>query len=163
MNTLYQEMVVRALADGALLLILVIGVLAVPLYLRWNKLIQVMPVAIMAGMTSLLVGKLMSLMYQPAIARPFLELGLEPGAAYIDNPGFPSDHALLGTVAVLAVVVLVRQRVLSIILIALLSAMCVARVAALVHTPVDVIGGIVAGLSGGVWYLLYLPSLRRNA
>lgn len=31
--------------------------------------------------------------------------------------------------------------------------MGVARVAALVHTPLDIVGGIVAGLAGAIWYI----------
>ena len=94
----------------------------------------------------------MSLIYQPAVARPFLALGVEPGAAYIDNPGFPSDHALLATVVIIAVYALTKNRRLGILLTFLLVAMCVGRVMALVHTPLDVMGGIVAGSVGAIWY-----------
>lgn len=107
---------------------------------------------IMAGLTSLVVAKMMSLVYQPAIARPFLELGVSPGAAYMDNPGFPSDHALLGTVVLMAVAFVVRRRRLSLVLAVLVFAMCVGRVVALVHTPLDVIGGVLAGVVGALWY-----------
>ena len=106
----------------------------------------------MAGLTSLLAGKMLSLLYQPAVARPFLELGLAPGAAYVDNPGFPSDHALLATVAVVAVYALTRNRRLVAVLGLLVAVMCIGRVVALVHTPLDVVGGILAGLVGAVWY-----------
>jgi membrane-associated phospholipid phosphatase len=114
----------------------------------WTK----MPVLVMAGLTSLLVGKVMSLLYQPAIARPFLELGVQPGAAYINNPGFPSDHALLATVAAVAVIFLTRNRKLAGVLISLVVLMCIGRVLALVHTPLDVVGGVIAGLAGIPWY-----------
>lgn len=106
----------------------------------------------MAGLTSLLVGKVLSLLYQPAIARPFLELGVEPGAAYIDNPGFPSDHALLATVVVAAVYALTRNRKFAAVLGVLVLIMCIGRVLALVHTPLDVAGGVLAGLAGVLWY-----------
>ena len=106
----------------------------------------------MAGLTSLLIAKLVSLIYQPTLARPFLEKGMTAGAAYIDNPGFPSDHALLATVAVAAIWWVTRDKKLAIFLAILAIVMCVARVMALVHTPFDVIGGIVLGLSGIFWY-----------
>lgn len=146
-----MQLLTRLAADGTLLLILLITVPAIFWAIRksfWEK----APVLIMAGLTSLLVGKIMSLLYQPAVARPFLELGVQPGAAYIDNPGFPSDHALLATVLVVATIAVTRNRKLAIILISLVAFMCIGRVVALVHTPLDVIGGVIAGLAGIPWY-----------
>lgn len=153
MNIVSYELFLRFLADGTLVIILLLGGTTLLSSLWGRRLLDIAPYAIMAGMTSLLVGKLISLIYQPAVARPFLELGVQPGAAYIDNPGFPSDHALLGTVVVMAAIVLVKKRWLSIVLIGLLALMSVARVAALVHTPLDVVGGLLAGLVGGLWYM----------
>lgn len=144
-------MIVRLLADGTLIGILLVAAPVILLSLVRRGWIAV-PIVIMAGLTSLLVGKVMSLLYQPSVARPFVELGVKPGAAYIDNPGFPSDHALLATVTVIAVYTLSRNRRLTILLAGLLGVMCVARVAALVHTPIDIIGGLIAGLSGSIWY-----------
>lgn len=157
-----MDLVVKFLADGVLIVILAVsgGALLFGTTTREKK--AGYPYLIMAGLTSLLVGKLMSLLYQPEFARPFLEKGVQAGAAYIDNPGFPSDHALLGTVAVLAVVVFVRHRMLSIVLVTCLALMCIARVLALVHTPLDVIGGILAGLIGGVWYLRTHPASPKT-
>lgn len=106
----------------------------------------------MAGLTSLLVGKIMSLLYQPSVERPFIERGVAAGAAYIDNPGFPSDHALLAVVIVAAVWFITRNKRVAILLSFTVIVMCVARVVALVHTPIDIIGGIIAGLSGSIWY-----------
>lgn len=146
---------IRLLADGALVLIVVLaGVLVLRETGLGPRLWRKMPLVVMAGLTSLFVGKLLSLLYQPAVARPFIELGVEPGAAYIDNPGFPSDHMLLATAVVLAAIVLApRRRVWWWILIALTVLMGAARVAAYVHTPLDVVGGALAGLVGGLWYL----------
>lgn len=144
-------MFLRAVADGNLILILAISALPIVLALKkafWQK----APIVVMAGLTSLVTAKILSLLYQPAVARPFLELGVEPGATYIDNPGFPSDHALLATVAVVAVYALTRNRKLTALLVVLVLAMCVGRVLALVHTPLDVIGGILAGFAGAIWY-----------
>lgn len=148
-----MDLLIKFLADGMLVVISAVsaGVLLFGTTTREKK--TGYPYLIMAGLTALLVGKLMSLLYQPEFARPFLEKGAQAGAAYIDNPGFPSDHALLGTAAALAVIVFVRNRTLGIVLGTSLLLMCVARVLALVHTPLDVIGGAIAGLIGGVWYL----------
>ena len=146
-----MQLLTRLIADGTLLLILLITAPVILLALRGSFWVKA-PVLVMAGLTSLLAGKMLSLLYQPAVARPFLELGLAPGAAYIDNPGFPSDHALLATVAVVAVYSLTRNRRLVAVLALLVAVMCVGRVVALVHTPLDVVGGILAGLVGAVWY-----------
>lgn len=144
-------MLVRLIADGTLVLIVLVALPIIAWTMRhhwWTH----MPVLVMAGLTSLLTGKLMSMLYQPEISRPFLQQGLQPGAAYIDNPGFPSDHALLATVLVVAVYALTRHRALGVVLMALVVLMCVGRVVALVHTPLDVIGGVAAGLVGALWY-----------
>lgn len=144
-------MFLKMVADGSLFIILIVGAAAI-LYAVRNRFWTTVPILIMAGLTSLVIGKLLSVVYQPSIQRPFVQFGAEPGAAYIDNPGFPSDHALLGVVIVLAVYVTTRNKQLTIILTLLTIAMCVGRVAALVHTPLDIVGGIVAGMSGSLWY-----------
>lgn len=149
-----MELLIRIFADGTLLLIAAAAGIALLVGTSMRTKLAYYPYVIMAGLTSLLVGKLMSLIYQPAIARPFLEQGVTPGAAYIDNPGFPSDHVLLATFITLTVAVFVRKRWLAIMMVALVAVMGVSRVAALVHTPLDIFGGLIAGLSGGVWYLL---------
>ena len=153
---------IRFLADGTLILILIVsaGVIGHDLYKRrvWRSL----PYAVMAGLTSLLVAKIVSLAYQPSATRPFLEHGVQAGAAFIDNPGFPSDHALLGGVAVLAVFALTRRRNVSLFLAGVVMVMCVARVLALVHTPLDVIGGIAIALVGGIWYIT-MPQAKKKA
>jgi undecaprenyl-diphosphatase len=56
-------------------------------------------------------------------------------------------------VIVLAVFALTGRKKLSLVLAALALLVCIGRVLALVHTPADVIGGIAAGLIGGLWYL----------
>ncbi|MEO5499279.1 MAG: phosphatase PAP2 family protein [Candidatus Saccharimonadales bacterium] len=146
-----MDTVLRLVADGTLILVLVVSAPIVMLWLRSDTWIK-LPVLVMAGLTSLLIAKILSLVYQPAFARPFLELGVQPGAAYIDNPGFPSDHALLATVAIIAVYIATRNKRLLIILATLVILMSLGRVMALVHTPLDVIGGILAGISGSIWY-----------
>lgn len=147
-----MEQLIAFLADGLLLVILVIGGGLFLLHVRLRQWVKVMPIVIMAGLTSLLVGKLMSMVYQPAVARPFIELGVEPGAAFIDNPGFPSDHMLLASVVVLMVYFVTPYRKTAYLLGVVALMMGVARVLALVHTPLDVFGGLVAGLVGALWY-----------
>lgn len=149
-----MEPLVRFAADGLLIFIAAVsGVLGCYWVLyKQRSLGRVAPYAIMAGLTSLLVAKLVSLVYQPSAARPYIEKGLEAGAAYIDNPGFPSDHALLATVIVLMVYVLTPYKKVAITLALLVIVMGLARVVALVHTPLDVVGGIAIACIGALWY-----------
>lgn len=141
------------IADGLIIPIALIGVYALWFYVPKGRKLQSYSYALMAGMTSLLFAKLMSIVYQPNAQRPFELLHQKAGALYFDNPGFPSDHALFVTVIVLAVFALTGRKKLSIVLAVLAILVCVGRVLALVHTPADVIGGIIAGLVGGLWYL----------
>lgn len=147
-----REFTIRLLADGSLILLVIIGGGALVQEVYKRRSLMILHLAAMAGLTSLLFGKLLSIVYQPSGARPFIEAGTQAGAAFIDNPGFPSDHTLLGMVLVAAVYGLTRRRYLSLMLLGVLILMSIARVAALVHTPLDVIAGCALGLIGAVWY-----------
>lgn len=149
-----NEVFIRLIADGGVLLAIGVGAWAAwfklsPQFDRWLA----YRYAIMAGLTSLLIAKLISVAYQPNLERPFIELGLPAGAAFLDNPGFPSDHALFVSVIALAVITLTRNIRWSIIVVVIALLTSSGRVLALVHTPLDVIGGIVAALIGAVWYI----------
>lgn len=150
--------VLRFLADDLLIIILAIAGLVLLYDGVKSKVRRYYPYLIMAGLTSLLIGKLISIAYQPAVERPFILQGVAPGAAFINNPGFPSDHALLGVAAVLGVFALTRRTKLSVLLAFGVAVMMIARIVALVHTPLDIAGGIIAGLSGGLWYI----DMRRH-
>lgn len=148
------------LADGSLLVILGVSGLAGIVWLvrvrpRWQTWL---PYVLMAGLTSLTVGKLISF-WQPSAVRPFVERGVEAGAAYINNPGFPSDHMLLAVIVVATVYLLTPYKKLSYLLVLITLVMAVARVAALVHTPLDMLGGLVAGLAGSWWFF----KLKRDS
>ena len=143
---------IQLIADGLILPIAMMGAIALLLWTPKPK-IENYKYGLMAGLTSLLLAKLLSVIYHPAVERPFQQLGEEARALYIDNPGFPSDHALFVTVIVLAVYALTGRKKLSLVLAVLALLVCVGRVVALVHTPLDVVGGIFAGLVGGLWYL----------
>lgn len=144
----------RFLADGSLLLILGISAAAGLVWLirekpKWQT---CLPYVLMAGLTSLTIGKLMSF-WQPTTVRPFVEKGVEAGAAYIDNPGFPSDHMLLAVIVVVTVYFLTTYRKVGYLLAVMVLVMAAARVGALVHTPLDMLGGLMAGLAGSWWYI----------
>ncbi len=108
---------------------------------------------LMAGLTAFLLAKLLAIAYQPSEVRPYELLGVTPGASYLDNPGFPSDHALFVMAITLAVWFETRRKWLSLVLAVLVVVVCIGRVLALVHTPLDVIAGVMVACVGGLWYL----------
>lgn len=147
------QTIIKLLADGAIIPIIVIAGYAllfrVPSGHRYEAYVRIL----MAGLTAYLLAKLLGAVYQPSGERPFEILGVAPGASYLNNPGFPSDHALFTAFLTLAVWFETRQKKLSIILVVLTLLICIGRVLALVHTPLDVIGGLIVASIGALWYL----------
>jgi membrane-associated phospholipid phosphatase len=147
------HLIIKLLADGTIIPIVLIAGYAllfkIPIGQRYELYVRI----IMAGMTAYLIAKLLGSIYQPVGERPFEVLGVQAGASILKNPGFPSDHALFATFLTLAVWFTTRQRTLSLILVVLTIMVGVGRVLALVHTPLDIIGGIVVASIGALWYL----------
>jgi membrane-associated phospholipid phosphatase len=146
------DIVIRLIADAAVIPIALIGAWAlifkIPKGQRFNAYARIL----MAGLTAYMLAKFAATIYQPSDLRPFQELGIEPGAFYLNNPGFPSDHALFVTAIVCAVWFETRLKKTTIVLVALVVLVCLGRVLAHVHTPLDVIGGVLIALVGALWY-----------
>ncbi len=147
----YAE-VVRFIADGLMYAIIVIGALALVLDVAKQQRYAAYCRILMAGLSALLIAKLVSVIFQPAEARPFELLGVEAGASFMSNHGFPSDHVLLGSVITLAVFMEARRKNLAVLLAVLTVLMAGGRVMAYVHTVLDVVGGMFFALVGGLWY-----------
>lgn len=147
------QTIIELIADGAVIPIVLLAGYALLFCIPKGQRYEAYARILMAGLTAYLVAKLIGMVYQPSGERPFELLGLEPGASYLNNPGFPSDHALFTGFLTLAVWFETRKKKLTLILIALTVAVCVGRVLALVHTPLDVIGGLVVACVGALWYL----------
>lgn len=145
-------LLIRVIADGLVVPIVIIGAVALLFGVRRGERFSTYSRILMAGLTAYLIAKLVGFVYQPADLRPFELLGLEPGAAYLDNPGFPSDHMLFVTAIVCAVWAETRMRKTALLLSVMALLVGVGRVAALVHTPLDVVGGVVIALIGALWY-----------
>lgn len=143
------------MADGLMLPIVLISMYALLWRIPTQRWYDSYTRIIMAGLTSYALAKFVSAVWQPQAERPFEQLGIDAGAAYLNNPGFPSDHMLFATFLVLAVWYATRSRLLTGILAVLTLLVAIGRVLALVHTPIDVVGGVLFALIGVVWYNPY--------
>lgn len=147
------QTLIKLLADGALVPIVIIAGYALLFCIPKGQRFDAYARILMAGLTAYLFAKLLAAVYQPSGERPFEILGVKAGASYLQNAGFPSDHALFSAFLTLAVWFETRKRGLSIILAILTVAVCVGRVLALVHTPLDVTGGVIVACVGALWYI----------
>jgi len=148
-----NELIVRILADGAVVPIVLLGAYALIFKVPKGKRLQAYTRILLAGLTAYLIAKLAGAIYQPSVERPFELLGTAAGASFLNNPGFPSDHVLFISAITFAVWFETKQKVITWILIGLTIAVGIGRVLALVHTPTDVIGGVVIAFIGALWYL----------
>lgn len=146
------DVLIRLIADVAVIPVVLIAAWALLFKVPKGHRFQAYSRILLAGLTAYLLAKFVATIYQPATLRPFQELGVDPGAFYLNNPGFPSDHALFVTAIACAVWFETRMKKLSIVLATLVILICVGRVLAQVHTPLDVIGGVVIALIGALWY-----------
>lgn len=157
------DIVIRVFADGFVVPIALIGAYMLLFKIKSKSRVASHSRVLMAGLTAYLIAKLSAFVYQPETLRPFEALGTNAGALYLNNPGFPSDHALFVTAIVLAVWFETKNKPVTIVLAILALLVCVGRVLALVHTPVDVIFGIIFALIGGLWYINSKDSKARTA
>ena len=107
----------------------------------------------MAGLSAFVMAKIIGLLYQPSGLRPFELQGVDAGASFLNNPGFPSDHALFVMAITLAVWFGTRHKRWALVCLILSILVAVGRVIALVHSPLDVVGGLLIACIGVVWYL----------
>jgi len=159
MNTAFF---ISLIADGAIVPIVLLAGYALLFKIPKGMRLESYGRIVVVGLTSYLIAKLLASVYQPSGERPFEILGVKPGASYLPNAGFPSDHALFATFLTLAVWLEARQRRIAIVMALLTLLVCVGRVLALVHTPLDVIGGISVATIGSLWYLDKTPASRQQ-
>ncbi len=148
-----MELLIKIMADWTVIPIVLLGVMALIFKVPRGQRFSAYSRILMAGLTAYLLAKLIGSIFQPSGERPFELLGTTAGASFLNNPGFPSDHSLFITAIVCAVWFEAKSKWLSIILAILVVVVCVGRVLALVHTPLDVIGGVFIALLGAVWYV----------
>jgi len=146
------EVLIRVMADFLVIPIVLIAAWVLIFKIPKGQRFAAYSRVLMAGLTAYLLARFASILYQPETLRPFELLGVEAGASYLNNPGFPSDHMLFVTALVCAVWFEARQTKLALILAVLAILVGLGRVLAHVHTPVDVIGGVAIALIGALWY-----------
>lgn len=146
------ETIVRIIADGAVVPIVLIGAYMLLFKIPRGRRLEAYSRILLAGLTAYLIAKLAASIYQPSSERPFELLGQQAGALFLNNPGFPSDHTLFVTAITCAVWFETKNKLVSLILAGLVVVVCIGRVLALVHTPADVIFGVIFGLVGALWY-----------
>jgi len=156
-----QDLVIRIIADGLIIPIMAIGVYALVYKVPKGKRIEAYSRILLAGLTAYLFARLAASIYQPGVERPFELLGVQAGAAYLNNPGFPSDHTLFITAIACAVWFETKMKKTTILLASLILLVCIGRVLALVHTPMDVIFGVIFGLVGALWYINSSKPLKK--
>lgn len=157
-----MQLVVKLIADGLVFPIALIGIYALIRFVPNKEKYQTYALVFMAGLSSYVVAKVAGLLYQPESLRPFELMGVEPGASYLDNPGFPSDHALFITAIVLAIYFGARHKKLALVALILSILVYAGRVIALVHSPLDIVGGILIACVGLFWYLPYIRSAKKS-
>jgi membrane-associated phospholipid phosphatase len=157
-----NEILIKILADGTVLPVVVIGALVLIFGIPNREKYQAYCRMLLAGLTAYATAKLIGFIYQPESLRPFEQLGVDAGASFMNNPGFPSDHVLFCMVIVLAVWFETKYKRLAIILFVLTLLVGIGRVVALVHTPLDVIGGVVIACAGIPWYLQNATKLTKS-
>lgn len=157
------ENLIIVLADGLVVPMVLIAAAALLWYVPNEQKLRVYSRMLVAGLTSYMVAKFMSIIYQPSSARPFELAGVSPGASYLDNPGFPSDHALFVWVIVLALMYALPHRKAIWVSAATLAVLvCLGRVMALVHAPIDIVGGVLAACVGALWYIDDRKNLQKT-
>jgi undecaprenyl-diphosphatase len=118
--------------------------------------IAVVLAGIVAGILDKIAGKLY---YDP---RPFVTHHVNPLIAHTADNGFPSEHTIF-TFTIAAVLYFYRPK-LSYLAFGLALLVGIGRVAAHVHSPIDIIGGIAIGLvSGWAGYQLSEYYVRRSS
>lgn len=138
------DLLIKIIADYIVIAVVALGAWAMLLRVSRQFRYEAIARGVICGLSALLAAKIASLFYQGV--RPFMASGSAPKAAYLNNPGFPSDHVLFVCVIALVAWASTKDKKLGIALGLLCALVALGRVAALVHTPADVAGGAACAL-----------------
>lgn len=157
-----MQAIIKLLADGMMVPIVLLAAYALLWKVPKAHKYDIYTRVFMAGITSYTLAKFVGAIWQPEAMRPFERLGIDPGAAYLNNPGFPSDHTLFAAFLVFAVWFATKHKPLTIALLTMTLLVALGRVLAYVHTPLDVVGGIAIAALGTVWYGAYAKKQPKS-
>jgi undecaprenyl-diphosphatase len=111
---------------------------------------------VLAGFTALLLSMIFHLLPVENYLRPYQIMGVQPLIESSQDTPFPSDHVLLAFAAAFAVFFMTRYKKLGTLLLVLAFGVLFGRLLAWVHSPLDVVGGIICAAAGAaVWYYIY--------
>jgi|SRR5579883_2793667 len=114
--------------------------------------------AVLAGIIALILSRIAGHLYFDP--RPFVSQHVKPLIPHAPDNGFPSDHALL-TMTLTAVTYFFNKKVAA-VMGTLTIIVGVARIAARVHSPLDIAGGWLIGMVGAiVGYYLTVHLINR--
>jgi len=112
---------------------------------RWQFVAALVAASILAVVFSKSAGKIY---YHP---RPFVVQNIKPLIAHGADNGFPSEHTILA--AILSTIIYFYKRKWATTAFVLTLLVGVGRVLAHVHSPIDILGGLVlGGLAGRIGY-----------
>jgi undecaprenyl-diphosphatase len=100
---------------------------------------------IAAGIAAVILDKAAGKLYYDP--RPFVSHNVKPLIAHSADNGFPSEHSLFSMTLAAALYFYRRKLGMAAALLAIIVG--IARVAAHVHSPIDIIGGVVLGAAAG--------------
>lgn len=132
---------------GAKYLFILVVLLLIITWLQANKKLkkEILTAAVMAGIIAVILDKICSKIYYDP--RPFVSHNLHPLVAHAADNGFPSEHTLFSIT--LATIVFFYRPKLGVLAFAVALAVGISRVAAHVHSPVDIAGGVLIGVIAG--------------
>jgi undecaprenyl-diphosphatase len=115
---------------------------------------------IIAGIAAYLLTKLAgALYYHP---RPFISQNIKPLIAHGNDNGFPSEHTVLA--ATITALVYYYRKKFALIALVFTLAIGAGRVWAHVHSPIDILGGLIIGLiAGSLGYLIARQIISKPA
>lgn len=145
--TTVSDVLIVSIAD---IMVIPIVIISLWVFLTLPKQVRIAKISkgLQAGLLALLFAQIITLFYHGE--RPFVALGLDPKASFLHNTGFPSFHALLVFAAVFVVWATTKRVGLSLALLGMALLVAIGRVIALVHSPVDILGGVICAFVAAV-------------
>jgi undecaprenyl-diphosphatase len=139
-------------------LILLIGLLVIYTWYRTNKRREFVISVALALIIALILTKFAGALYFHP--RPFVVEHIRPLIPHGPDNGFPSEHTV-AAMTLTSVIFFYRKKFAAIAL-ALTISVGAGRVAAHLHSPIDIIGGLIIGaLAGYLGYIGCMQAMKR--